>query len=67
MTPMKTPEVDLSDCSMCGICVDLCPMTFQLNESGYIEVVHSDDCAEKDIDEAIKNCRGDCIYWAESG
>ena len=64
---MKTPEVDLSDCSMCGICVDLCPMAFQINEAGYIEVVHSDDYAEKDIDEAIKNCRSDCIYWAESG
>ncbi len=64
---MKTPEVDLSDCNMCGICFDLCPTTFQLNESGYIEVVHLDDYPEKDIDEAIKNCRGDCIYWAESG
>ena len=64
---MKSPEVDLSDCSMCGICVDLCPMIFQLNEAGYIEVVHSDDYLEKDIDEAIKNCRGDCISWTESG
>lgn len=64
---MKTPEVDLSDCNMCGICVDLCPTTFQLNEAGYIEVIHSDDYPEKDIDEAIKNCLGDCIYWAESG
>ncbi len=63
---MKNPEIDLSDCSMCGICVDLCPTTFQLNESGYIEVVPSDDYPEKDINEAIKNCRGDCISWKES-
>jgi ferredoxin len=64
---MKSPEVDLSDCSMCGICVDLCPMTFQLNEAGYIEVVQSNDYPEKDIDETIKNCPGDCISWTESG
>jgi ferredoxin len=63
---MKNPEIDLSDCSMCGICVDLCPMTFQLNEAGYIEVVPSDGYPEKDINEAIKNCRGDCISWKES-
>jgi ferredoxin len=63
---MKNPEIDLSDCSMCGICVDLCPMTFQLNEAGYIEVVPSDVYPENDINEAIKSCRGDCIYWKES-
>ena len=63
---MKNPEVDLSECSMCGICVDLCPMTFQINDAGYVEVIHSDDYMEEDVDEAIKNCRSDCISWKES-
>ena len=63
---MKNPEVDLSECSMCGICVDLCPMTFQINDAGYVEVIHSDDYIEEDVDEAIKNCRSDCISWKES-
>lgn len=63
---MKNPEVDLSECSMCGICVDLCPMTFQINDAGYVEVIHSDDYMEEDVNEAIKNCRGDCISWKES-
>jgi len=63
---MKNPEVDLSDCSVCGICVDLCPGTFQLNDAGYVEVVHSDDDPREDIDEAIKNCPGDCISWKEA-
>jgi len=63
---MKSPDVDLSDCSMCGICVDLCPDVFKINDAGYIEVIHSDDYSEQDIDEAIKNCREGCISWKES-
>jgi ferredoxin len=63
---MKNPEVDLSECSMCGICVDLCPMTFQINDAGYVEVIHSDDYIGEDVDEAIKNCPSDCISWKKS-
>ena len=63
---MKNPEVDLSDCSICGICVDLCPTICQINEAGYVEVIHSDDYIEEDVDEAIKNCPGDCISWTEA-
>jgi len=51
---------------MCGICVDLCPDVFKINDAGYIEVIHSDDYSEQDIDEAIKNCREGCISWKES-
>ena len=63
---MKNPEVDLSECSICGICVDLCPTTFQINDAGYVEVIHSDDYGGEDVDEAIKNCPSDCISWKES-
>ena len=60
------PEVDLSECSKCGICVDLCPTIFQINDAGYVEVVGSHHGLEEDVDEAIKNCPGDCISWKES-
>ena len=63
---MENPDIDLSDCSMCGICVDLCPRTFQINAAGYVEVIYSADYSKEDIDEAIKNCRGNCISWKES-
>jgi ferredoxin len=63
---MKTPDVDLSLCSMCGICVDLCPMTFKINDAGYIEVIHPCGDPEEDINEAIRDCRSDCISWKES-
>jgi len=63
---MRSPDVDLGECSMCGICVDLCPTVFEINDAGYIEVIHSDDYPEGEIDEAIKNCRENCISWKES-
>ncbi|HKI49066.1 MAG TPA: ferredoxin [Desulfobacteria bacterium] len=63
---MRSPDVDLSECSLCGICVDLCPTVFRINDAGYIEVIHSDDYPEEEIDEAIKNCRENCISWKES-
>jgi ferredoxin len=63
---MKSPDVDLSECSMCGICVDLCPTVFRINDAGYIEVIHSEDYPEEEVDEAIKNCRENCISWKES-
>ena len=63
---MKIPEVDLSECTLCGICVDLCPKTFTLNEAGYVEILHPHGDAPEDIDEAIKNCRSGCISWKES-
>ncbi len=64
---MKKPEVDLSECSICEICVDLCPIAFQISDAGYVEVMPLDEYPVKEIDEVIKNCRGDCISWNESG
>ena len=62
---MKIPVVELSDCILCGVCVEACPEVFKLNEAGYIEVIESADYPEKDVNEALKNCPADCIYWQE--
>lgn len=62
---MKIPVVELSDCILCGVCVESCAEVFRLNEAGYIEVVDLTDYPEKDVQEAIKNCPADCIYWQE--
>jgi ferredoxin len=51
---------------MCGICVDLCPLTFKINDAGYIEVIHPYGDSQEDINEAIRDCRSDCISWKES-
>jgi ferredoxin len=62
---MKRPVVELSDCTRCGICVEVCPEVFRMNEAGFITVADLENYPESDVDEAIKNCPEDCIYWEE--
>ena len=53
---MKKPVVELSDCILCGVCEDICPEVFRLNDAGFIEIVESAEYPQKSVDEAIKNC-----------
>lgn len=65
---MSVPVVELSECVLCGICVELCPDVFHLNDAGYfyIEVQELDVYPEEDVLEAIKNCPVDCITMEEA-
>ena len=63
---MKKPEIDLTICVLCEICTDYSPLVFKLNAAGFVEVVDLEKYPEADINEVIKNCRGDCIFWVES-
>ena len=60
---MKAPVVELSDCIECGICVELSPEVFRMNEAGYVEVIDLSTYPQDAVDEAINNCPADCIYW----
>jgi ferredoxin len=62
---MKAPVVELSDCTRCGVCVEVCPEVFIMSDSGYIVVAELDQYPESEVDEAIKNCPEDCISWEE--
>jgi ferredoxin len=62
---MKKPEVDLGECTLCGGCMAVCPEVFQLNDVGFMEVVEMTAYPEACVDEAIKYCPEDCIYWVE--
>jgi ferredoxin len=62
---MKVPVVDLSRCSLCGACIEVCPNVFRLNDAGYIEVIELSSYPKTEINEAIKYCPEDCIYWEE--
>ena len=61
---MNAPIVELSDCSVCGVCVETCPQVFQLNDAGYIEVIDMDAYPESEVNDAIKYCPVDCIHWS---
>ena len=63
---MKRPLVELSDCILCEVCVEVCPTVFKLNAAGYIEVADLRSYPEEEVNEAIKNCPADCIYWDET-
>ena len=62
---MKIPVVDISQCTMCEGCIEMCSMVFRLNDSGFIEVAELTDYAVPCIEEAIKYCPGDCISWED--
>jgi len=63
---MKMPVVDLSRCSLCGVCIEVCPSVFRLNDAGYIEIIEPISYPEIEVDEAIKYCPEDCIYWEDA-
>ena len=60
---MKAPIVELSECIVCGVCVETCPQAFRLNDAGYIEVIELTIYPEPDVNDAIKYCPVDCIHW----
>ena len=64
LTPkMKVPTVELSECIVCGVCVETCPQAFRLNDAGYIEVIDLTFYPESCVNDAIKYCPVDCIHW----
>ncbi len=60
---MKTPVVELSDCNLCGGCIDVSPSVFRMNDLGFIEVIDLPSYPEEEVDDAIKYCPEDCISW----
>jgi len=62
---VKYPVVELSECIRCGVCEEVCPEVFQLTDAGYVQVADLSEYPEAAVDEAIKNCPTDCIYWEE--
>ena len=51
---MLVPEVELDECILCGICIDVCPDVFSMNESGYIEVKELDEYPADDVQKTRK-------------
>ena len=62
---MKQPSVELSDCISCGVCVEVSPAVFRLNDAEYIEVAELETFPQNEVNEAIKYCPTDCISWIE--
>jgi len=59
----KIPYVDQEECTGCGLCEEICPEVFRLNEDGISEVYELKGASEKEIQEAIDSCPVECIHW----
>ncbi|MBF0530306.1 MAG: ferredoxin, partial [Deltaproteobacteria bacterium] len=46
---MKTPDLDLNQCSLCLGCIEIAPAVFRLNPTGYIEVIDLDHYPEDQV------------------
>lgn len=58
------PVIDLSSCSDCRGCIEVAPRVFRYNSAmGIMEVIECRSYPQDLVDEAIKNCPKDCIYW----
>ena len=63
-TMCKVPVIDLSRCTDCESCLEICPAVFKRNaETGIIEVVELSEYPEEDVREAMSVCPADCITW----
>lgn len=64
MNIQKKPVIDLGCCNQCGVCVDLAPHAFEINDAGYVDIRSLDSYEDdEDILEAVKNCPKDGISW----
>ena len=62
----KIPVIDISECTDCESCLEICPVVFVRNgEMGYIEVIDLPEYPEDEVREAIVICPADCITWEE--
>jgi ferredoxin len=59
----RIPALDLSRCTRCDACLEVCPEVFILNSAGYLEVVDLPAYAEECVEEAIRYCPAVCISW----
>ncbi len=62
---MPRPVVELSDCVKCEICIDISPAIFRMNDAGFVEIIDLETYQEAEVNDAIKNCPEDCIYWSD--
>ena len=62
----KIPFVEQEECTGCGLCEEVCPEVFQMNEDDVSEVHDAEGASEDDIQEAIDGCPVECIHWEDA-
>jgi ferredoxin len=57
--------VDEEECIGCGLCSEIAPGVFHLNEEGISQVIVSSEELQDSIQEAIDECPVECIHWED--
>jgi ferredoxin len=60
------PFVEQEECTGCGLCEEVCPEVFQMNEDDVSEVHDEEGASEDKIQEAIDGCPVECIHWEDA-
>lgn len=53
------------ECIGCGLCAEIAPDVFQLNEEGVSQVIVPYAEPEDSTQEAIDECPVECIHWED--
>jgi ferredoxin len=61
----KIPYVDKNECISCGLCVEMVPEVFKLDDEDLAEVFDPEGASEDKIQEAVDACPVSCIHWKE--
>jgi ferredoxin len=62
---MAKPVVDADACTGCGLCEQIAPGTFVVNDDGVAEVKDPEGDDNDAIQEAIDSCPQEAIAWEE--
>ena len=62
---MKAVQVDQDTCIGCGLCVQLCPKVFEMQDDGKSKAVNPTGDDEEKIKSAIDACPVSAISWKE--
>ena len=62
---MKKPVVDEDLCTGCGLCPDLAPGTFEMNDDNIAVIIDPQGDDEDAIQDAIDSCPVEAIAWEE--
>jgi ferredoxin len=57
--------IDQEKCIGCGLCAEIAPKVFTLNDEGVSEVIDPMGDEESKIQEAINECPAECIGWGD--
>ncbi len=62
---MKKPVADEDLCTGCGLCPDLAPGTFEMNDDNIAVIIDPQGDDEDAIQDAIDSCPVEAIAWEE--